>query len=604
MCGIGACISLLYENVAPKILRMLKNLEYRGYDSAGIAVVSANGRIDIRKDVGKIDELDEKLGFGEMQGSLGIGHTRWATHGVVNKTNTHPHTDCTGKIIVVHNGIIENMKELKEFLINRGHKIVSDTDTEIVPHLIEEFLKDGKGFMNAFEKALSKLKGAYALAIIFLEERDRIYFARFFSPLVIGIGEKEYYVASDVPAFLEWTRKAIVLQDGDYGFISRDGIVINNLFTGGKVDREILVIEWTKEMVEKGGFPHFMLKEIHEQPQSVKRTLIMAEKQIDGVISHLDQARDIYLVAAGTSYYAALHGQYAFAKYGLKARAVIASEFVEEVGSFIDEGDVIIGISQSGETADTLRAIRLAKRRKAEVISITNVVGSSIYRESLKSIIMGAGPEIGVAATKTFTAQTAVLDYMVLKWAKEHGMDVEDLIKRLKKVPEDISVVIKENENKAKELSKILTKKANAYYLGRGIGLPIALEGALKMKEIAYLHAEGYPAGESKHGPIALVEEGFPIVTVVLRDETYDKMHIAIEEMKSRGGCIISVVEKNDSSTIRLSDYSFLVPVGYSNIIAPLLYVIPLQLLAYYTAVIRGYDPDKPRNLAKSVTVD
>jgi len=470
--------------------------------------------------------------------------------------------------------------------------------------LIEEYLKEEKDFLKAFEAAVSKLRGAYALAVISPLEPDKIYFARFFSPLVIGVGLKEYYVVSDIPAFLEWTQRAIILHDGDYGYVSKEKVLIKNIFSKRMVNREIIEVSWTKEMAEKGGYEHYMLKEIHEQPESVKRTLMMAKKQITDLISLLDRANEVYIVAAGTSYYASLHGQYAFANYGLKTRAIIASEFLEEVGSFISDEDLIIGVSQSGETADTLKAIRYAKDKGAKIVAITNVVGSAITHHAHKSIIMGAGPEIGVAATKTFTSQVAILNYVVLKWAQAHGVDVDELLKRLMETSEDMSVVLKENEDKAKILSEKLYMKPSMYYLARGMGLPIALEGALKMKEIAYIHAEGYPAGESKHGPIALVEPDFPIVTVVLRDETYHRMHIAIEEMKSRGGYIISVREAGDHMTQGLSNFSFVVPNGYSNILAPLTYVIPLQLLAYYTAVKKGYDPDKPRNLAKSVTVE
>ena len=604
MCGIGACLSLLGVNIAPKILKMLKNLEYRGYDSAGIAVINPNGSIDLRKDVGKIDELEKRLKFSEMVGYIGIGHTRWATHGAVTQWNAHPHIDCSGKIVVVHNGIIENYVDLKRDLERKGHKFRTQTDTEVIPHLIEEHLKEKETFLEAFEAAIRELKGAYALAIITSLEPERIYFARFFSPLVIGIGDKEYFVASDIPAFLEWTQRVIILHDGDYGYVSQDGVFLKNLFVGDFVKRDIMTVEWTKEMAEKGGFEHFMLKEIHEQPESVRRTIIMAEKQMVDMVSMLDDAEDIYIVAAGTSYYASLHGQYAFAKYGLKSRAIVSSEFLEEIGTFVDKDDVIIGVSQSGETADTLKALRHAKNRGAKIIAITNVIGSAITRIADKSIIMGAGPEIGVAATKTFTAQVATLNYMILKWAKAHGYDVGNLVEKLRNAPEDMSLVLKDNEDKAKKLAEEMYVKTNAYYLGRGLGLPTALEGALKMKEIAYIHAEGYPAGESKHGPIALVEPGFPIFAVVLKDETYHRMQIAIEEMKSRGGYIVSVAEMDDTHTQNMSDFSFFVPRGYSNILAPLVYVIPLQLVAYYTAVKRGYDPDKPRNLAKSVTVE
>ncbi len=604
MCGIGACLSRIGENVAPKIVKMLKNLEYRGYDSAGVAVLDLDNKISLRKGVGKIDKLAKELKFDEMKGFIGIGHTRWATHGAVTKFNAHPHVDCLNEIAVAHNGIIENYIEIRERLERLGHKFLTQTDTEVIPHLIEENLKNNSSVLESLKKALIELKGAYALVLITRREPDKIFFARFFSPLVIGINDRDIYLASDIPAFLEWTRKVIILQDGDYGFVSRDNIYVRNLFDPSVKSRNWVLVEWTKEMAEKGGYQHYMLKEIHEQPESIRRTVIMVSKQINGVIELLENAKDVYLLAAGTSYYASLHGQYAFAKYGFKSRAIVSSEFLEEVGSFIDKDDLIIGVSQSGETADTLKALRYAREKGARIIAITNVVGSAITRIADKSIIMGAGPEIGVAATKTFTSQVATLNYLILTWAKEHGADVDYLMNKLLVVHKDVERVLEKNEKKAKNLSEIMYKRNNAYYLGRGIGLPIAMEGALKMKEIAYIHAEAYPAGESKHGPIALVTHDFPVFGVVLKDETYHRMHIALEEMKSRGGFIVSVNEVNDQDTMRLSDYHFVIPENYSNILAPLLYVVPLQLIAYYTAIKRRLDPDRPRNLAKSVTVE
>ncbi len=604
MCGIGACLSLLNDNVAPKIVKMLMNLEYRGYDSAGIAVIDSLGKIHVKKGVGRIHNLAETLRFNEMEGHIGIGHTRWATHGSVTDYNAHPHIDCGNNIAVVHNGIIENYTDIRERLISLGHEFKTQTDTEVIPHLVEEKYKEKKSILESLREALTELRGAYALVLITSHEPDKIFFARFFSPLVIGISNNDIYIASDIPAFLQWTRRVIILQDGDYGFVSADKIYIRNLYDPAVKGREIITVEWTKEMAAKGGYRHYMLKEIHEQPESVKRTVRMASKQIGDVINLIEKANYIYFVAAGTSYYASVHGQYAFAKYGIRSRAVIASEFLEEVGAFLDKDDLIIGVSQSGETADTLKAIRFAKKKGSKILAITNVVGSAITRLADRSIIMGAGPEIGVAATKTFTSQVATLDYIALNWARTHGFDVDLLISKLLNIDKDMEWVLEVNEEKAIKLSEVLKEKNNAYYLGRGLGLSIALEGALKMKEIAYIHAEAYPAGESKHGPIALVTEGFPIFSVVLRDETYHRMHIAIEEMSSRGGFIISVTEKNDSDTIKLSDFNFCAPDNYSNILAPLVYVIPLQLVAYYTAVKRGLNPDRPRNLAKSVTVE
>jgi len=605
MCGIAGVI--LRNSIAGEILtRMLTNLEYRGYDSCGIAIIKS-GYIEIRKDVRRekesIKSVCERNKFHEMQGYVGIAHTRWATHGGVTSYNAHPHTDCQNTIAVVHNGIIQNYAELREWLKRRGHVFKSETDTETVPHLIEEFLKETNDFYQAFKKAIRMLKGTYALGVITIHEPDKIFFARYRSPLLIGVGDNELFLASDVLAFLDWTRRYIELNDGDIGYISVTGeIFIENFISNTIVKPVITETSWTKEAAMKGGYPHYMLKEIFEQPRAVRETLIKASENISEFVNELEKANTIYLTAAGTSYHACLCAQYAFAQYGLRTHAIIASEFREV--ACVDEDTIIVAVSQSGETMDVLQAIRWAKEKGAKILAITNRIGSSLMREAHLTVIMGAGPEIGVAATKTFLSQVAVLSLAIIEYAKRRGYDIDDIAQKLNESPEHIEQVVKKADEWAKSLSEEMKEKTNAFFIGRGIGLPIALEGALKLKEISYIHAEGYPAGESKHGPIALIEPGFPVIAVLLNDKLHELVVSNIHELKARGAWTIIIAEEGDEDAKRYGDRVFYVPKGFSNILAPLVYEPPLQLLAYWTAVKRGCDPDRPRNLAKSVTVE
>lgn len=622
MCGIIGIVTYQGRFSRPlgSVIRScLKNLEYRGYDSVGFAIIASDGGLIIRKSKGKIDDVIAKLAFDEFDGSSGIGHTRWATHGKPSDINAHPQIDCSGRVATVHNGIIENYLELREYLIKMGHTFSSETDTEVVPHLVEEFKKRGMRPYDSFKKTVSLLRGSYALAVIDLDEPDKIFFARHTSPLVIGLADGAVFLSSDIPAFLDYTRRIIVLQDGEVGFISLNSITIERLNDVGldfnpvtprteivRYEGRVRLIDWTPEMAKRGGYPHFMLKEIHEQPQAVALTINNLGNGIDEVVKLLSRADRILLVGAGSSYHASLIGSLLLTELAqMKSYAVISSEirwFIKGV----DDGDVIIAVSQSGETIDTLMAVREARRRGALTIALVNVIDSAISRESHFSIYTRAGPEIGVAATKTFTAQVAALSYLAIRVSELKGTlprhRVEELKSELSRLPEYMANTIAICEARARSLSRYISSKPSAFYLGRGLGVPLSMEGALKLKEIAYIHAEAYPAGESKHGPIALVDEGFPTIFTILSEEDGNLILSNVEEMKARGAWTIAVAPKKLEKVFKLFDYVFEVPTLMYEV-APATYIIPHQLIAYYTAITRGYDPDKPRNLAKTVTV-
>ncbi|GAB6946483.1 glutamine--fructose-6-phosphate transaminase (isomerizing) [Vulcanisaeta sp. JCM 16161] len=611
MCGIIGITSLpnnFREPIGKVVRRCLERLEYRGYDSVGIAVIRGN-YIEVRKGKGKIAEVSARLNFDEVNGTTAIGHTRWATHGKPSDENAHPHTDCSGNVAVVHNGIISNFLELKEELIKRGHVFKSETDTEVVAHLIEEYLKLGYKPFDAFKAALSRLRGAYAFVVAISQEPNRLYFARNTSPLVIGIGNGANFVASDIPAFLEFTNMVIVLRDGEYGYIEPGKVYIEKDGVPVNVEERIRLISWTPEMASKEGYPHFMLKEIHEQPFAISSTLAgINEREFDNVVNLLLNSRKVLIIGAGTSYHAGLVGDYLFTiMLGLDTHAVISSEYKKYVNA-VNEDDTVIAISQSGETIDTLVAVRAFKERGARVVAISNVIDSAIPRESNYVLYTRAGPEIGVAATKTFTTQLVILTILALRTGIAMGKldqgEYRNLMDSLNKVPGLLQNVITRTEGRVKALSEYMKTKNNAYYLGRGIGVPLSMEGALKLKEIAYIHAEAYPAGESKHGPIALVEEGYPVVFSILDDDNVDALLGNVMEMKARDAYTIGFVpEKYVGKFKELLSVTFELPnIDYR--IAPIIYIVPMQLLAYYTAVARGYDPDKPRNLAKTVTVE
>jgi glucosamine--fructose-6-phosphate aminotransferase (isomerizing) len=608
MCGIFGCV-LKEGNAAPIIHAALKRLEYRGYDSVGEATLD-DCEIYIKKDRGMIDEVHKIKNLDDLPGNIGIGHTRWATHGAPLEVNAHPHMDCTGQIAVIHNGIIENFDELKQELENNGHVFKSKTDTEVIPHLIEHALEINPSISlaDAVLETVKKLNGSYAIAVISTREPDKIVCARNESPLVVGVNEKAVYFASDIPAFLPVTNKAVIVDDGELVTLSLDGYEIKKIADSSVVTREPKVIDWAPEMAVKQGYPHFMLKEIHEQPECLRNTLRLQDHYLDLMATFLDRAREVYLVACGTSYHACLAASYMFSKLAFLATyPVVASEFVEQHGKSVNIDSTILAVSQSGETADTLASVHAARQRAATVLGLTNAIGSTLTRVSRVYISQQSGPEIGVAATKTFTSQLSVLAQVALKLAKKRGKVSQDemdyLAERLDKMPETVDTIVRTQEEKVKQIAKKYKDAKVFFFLGRGISTATAYEGRLKLMEIAYVPAIAFPAGESKHGPISLVEPGFPVVFVCPKDDTRKTLIGNIMEMKARGASIIAVVEEGDEEVQRLADDFIEVSKGIPDVLSPISYVIPLQLLAYYIALERGYNPDTPRNLAKSVTV-
>jgi glucosamine--fructose-6-phosphate aminotransferase (isomerizing) len=608
MCGIFGCI-LKDGDVAPIIHASLKRLEYRGYDSVGEATIH-NGKLYIKKDKGKIDEVHQVHNLDDLPGNIGIGHTRWATHGAPLQVNAHPHVDCNEQVAIAHNGIIENFAELKSELESRGHVFKSRTDTEVIVHLIEDYLEANPAstLTDAVAETAKRLDGSYAVAVISIKEQNKIICARHESPLVVGVGENAVYCASDIPAFLPLTNKAVIVDDGEIVTLSLEGVEIRKIVDSRPVLREPKVIAWSPEMAVKQGYPHFMLKEIHEQPDTLRNTLRLQEHYLDLMSTFLDRAREVFLVACGTSYHACLASSYMFSKLAFLATyPVIASEFVEQHGKSVNIDSTILAVSQSGETADTLSAVNAARQRAATVLGLTNAIGSTMTRVSRVYIGQQSGPEIGVAATKTFTSQLSVLAELALRLAKKRGKVSQDemdyLAERLQKIPETVDTIITTQEEKVKQLAKKYKDSKAFFFLGRGISTATAYEGRLKLMEIAYVPAIAFPAGESKHGPISLVEPGFPVVFVCPKDDTHKTLIGNIMEMKARGASIIAVIEEGDEEIKKLVDDFVEVPQGIPEVLSPIPFVIPLQLLAYYIAVERGHNPDMPRNLAKSVTV-
>jgi glucosamine--fructose-6-phosphate aminotransferase (isomerizing) len=608
MCGIFGCI-LEVGNAAPLIHSSLKHLEYRGYDSVGIATMS-DRKILIKKDAGKIDEVDKIVNLDDMPGRIGIGHTRWATHGAPLKVNSHPHTDCKGEIAVVHNGIIENFMELKSELENLGHIFVSKTDTEVMPHLIEETLKQNPtlSLQQAVMESLKRIEGSYAFAIISTREPDNIICARNESPLVLGINGKGVFCASDIPAFLDVTNKAVMINNGELVILTSGGYEIRRISDNSPIKRDPITVEWTAEMAVKQGYPHFMIKEIHEQPETLRNTLRIQDHYLDLLATFLDRATEVFLVACGTSYHACLAASYMFSKLAfLPTYPVYASEFLEQCGKSVSIDSTILAVSQSGETADTIAAVSCAQQRAATVLSLTNVIGSTLTRISRVYIGTQAGPEIGVAATKTFTSQLSVLAQLALKLSKKRGKISQDemdcLEENLKKMPEDVETIVRTQEEKIKQIAKKYASSKVFFFLGRGISTATAFEGRLKLMEIAYIPSIAFPAGESKHGPISLIENGFPVVFICPRDDTHKTIIGNIMEMKARGAHIISIIEEGDEEIKSVSEEYIEVPKGIPSVLSPIPFVVPLQLLAYYVSLEKRFNPDMPRNLAKSVTV-
>lgn len=608
MCGIFGCVLHDGSQAAPLIHSALKRLEYRGYDSVGEVTVDKD-KLTVKKDKGRLEEVHRKYDLDDLPGSVGVGHTRWATHGRPAQENSHPQVDCKSSVAVVHNGIIENYLDLKRELESKGHVFQSRTDTEIVPHMIEEYLSQGIRLEEAFRKTVNRLEGAYSIVATSTQKPKTILCARQESPLVLGLGDGEYYCASDFAAFLPLTKKAIVLDEGEMAILTPQGVQILKLKNATPVHREPITITWDPESAKKQGFKHFMLKEIHEQAQSARDGLRGQQIYYDLVASKVLNADKLFIVACGTSYHAGLVMSLALAKLaGINARVIVGSEFSDEALELVTPKTVVLAISQSGETMDTLNAVRDAKSKGAGVLSIVNVLGSTLMRLSDVYIGQNAGPEIGVASTKAFTSQVAILLRLATNIGRKKGevsaREIGLVEEALHKTPEIIQNIINTKIPEIKRIAEEFNNASSICFLGRGINVPTALEGRLKLLELSYIPAIAYPAGESKHGFIALIEDGFPVVFVAPKDDTHKRIVGNIMEMKARGARIISIIEEGDEEIRSLSDQVVEIPESLPALVTPLVYVVPLQLLAYYLAVLKGYDPDYPRNLAKSVTVE
>ncbi|TMI13253.1 glutamine--fructose-6-phosphate transaminase (isomerizing) [Candidatus Bathyarchaeota archaeon] len=608
MCGIFGCVLHDGKEAAPLIHAALKRLEYRGYDSVGEVTIS-NGTLTVKKDSGRLDEVHARYNLDLLPGPVGIGHTRWATHGRPVKENSHPLVDCKSRIAVVHNGIIENYLDLKRELETKGHRFASRTDTEVVPHMVEEYLSQGLSLEEAFRKTINRLEGAYSVVLTSVEKPKTILCARQESPLVLGLGDGEYYCASDIAAFLPLTRKALILEEGEMAVLDPNGIRILKAKNGVAVKRDTVTVTWDPESAKKQGFRHFMLKEIHEQVHTIRDAMRTHEIYYDLLSSKLMQADKVFIVACGTSYHAGLVGGQALMKLaGMNVRVVVASEFSDEALDLVDSKTAILAVSQSGETMDTLNAVRDAKTKGASIVSVTNVLGSTLMRLSDVYIGQNSGPEIGVAATKTFTSQVTVLLRLAIAIGRKKGevssKEISELEEALHRTPALIQNLLNTRVEEVKKIAESCSGASSICFLGRGISVPTSLEGRLKLLELSYIPAIAYPAGESKHGFIALIEEGFPTVFVAPKDDTHKKIIGNIMEMKARGARIISIIEEGDEEIRNLSDDVIEIPESLPSLATPIVYVVPLQLLAYYMSVILGHDPDYPRNLAKSVTVE
>jgi glucosamine--fructose-6-phosphate aminotransferase (isomerizing) len=609
MCGIVGYIGP--RPAAGLLLDGLKRLEYRGYDSSGIAIVNGKG-LEIAKAAGKISALEQQLEGDLPAGTVGIAHTRWATHGAPTTPNAHPHTDQSGRIAVIHNGIIENAAAIRKALQQRGHTFKSETDTEVLAHLVGEFYRGN--LEEAVAAALRDVDGAYGLAFVSADEPGVLVAARKGSPLLVGVGEDEWFVASDASPLLQHTRSVIYLDDGEMAILSRDGYRIRNLETA-QIEKPVNQIEWDLATIERGGYSHFMLKEICEQPESLRNTLrghLLEDEGTSRVTGlnlsddDLKQVQRIIITACGTSWHSGLIGEYMLEEM---ARVPVEVEYASEFryrNPVVDNKTLVIGISQSGETADTLAAIREAKRRGARTIGVVNVVGSTIAREVDGGLYLHAGPEVGVASTKAFTSQVAALALISLRIARLRNLSIlqgRQIIQALGKLPDQMANILERAGEIEQLADRFLSTSHNALYLGRGVNFPVALEGALKLKEISYIHAEGYPAAEMKHGPIALIDENMPVVFIAPKDAVHSKIVSNIEEVKARGGKVIALVNPGDAEIERLADVTFTIPETL-DLLTPMLTSLPLQLLSYYVAVRRGCNVDQPRNLAKSVTVE
>jgi glucosamine--fructose-6-phosphate aminotransferase (isomerizing) len=608
MCGIVGYTGP--REAGPVLLDGLRRLEYRGYDSAGIALVTENGEVFVEKRAGKVAVLEDALDGKTPHAAVGVGHTRWATHGPPNDLNAHPHHDCSGRISVVHNGIVENFRALREEMLAGGHTLTSDTDTEVVAHLIEAAYEGD--LADAVRRALARLEGAYSIVVMHRDEPDRLVGARLNAPLIVGLGEGESFLASDPAALVPYTKKVVFLLDGDVADVRPGGVVITDRL-GTVLDRPVDVLTWSVEAAEKGGYPHFMLKEIHEQPAALRSAMAgrlrvgsICLEEMDPLEKALSGIDRVELIACGTAYYASLVGAALFEKWlGIPARATVASEFRYSPPP-LDQRTLVIAVTQSGETADTIAAARLARERRSSVIAVTNTVGSAITRESDASVFLQAGPEVAVAATKTFVAQIATLVILAADVARRlgrHGAEEQQaLVEALRALPDQAERAI-ELASATEAIARKYSAAAGFMYIGRAFGYPAALEGALKIKEISYLHAEGYAAGELKHGPISLLDEDVPLVVIATRSAVYDKVISNLMMGRARNAPVLAVATEGDGQIEQLATDVCWVP-DTIDPLSTILAVIPLQLFAYHVAVARGRDVDQPRNLAKSVTVE
>ncbi len=608
MCGIVGYVGP--KKALPILMAGLKRLEYRGYDSAGVALLY-NHSLMVTKAAGKIAQLEKLIDGQDYNSHCGMAHTRWATHGAPTKLNAHPHTDTPAEIALVHNGIIENYRTLKEFLVRQGYRMISDTDTEVLVHLIR-FYYHGD-LTEAVRSALQQVEGTYGITVVSSLEPNKIVAARMGSPLVIGHGENENFVASDVAAMLDHTNKVVYLEDGEIATITPDEYTITTI-ENEQISPQIEEVTWTLDQIEKGGYEHFMLKEIHEQPDALRNAMRGRLNYDEGISrlaglnlrqTELREIKRIVITACGTSWHAGLIGEYMIEEL---ARIPVEVEYASEFryrSPIMEPGTIMLAISQSGETIDTLAAIKEAKKRDATVLGIVNVVGSTIARETAAGVYIHAGPEIGVASTKAFTAQVTVLALITLMLARMRHLSVQqgqEFIQAIEEIPEKVEKILGA-EDKIKKIAEQYHKKNNFLYLGRGINFPVALEGALKLKEISYIHAEGYPAAEMKHGPIALIDENMPVVVIALKDPVYDKVLSNIAEIRARNGQVIAIATEGDTEIAEKANHVIYVPETH-RLLTPLLSVIPLQLLAYHIALLRDCHVDQPRNLAKSVTVE
>ncbi|TSA29026.1 MAG: glutamine--fructose-6-phosphate transaminase (isomerizing) [Ignavibacteriales bacterium] len=610
MCGIVGYIG--DKNCVPIIIEGLKRLEYRGYDSAGIGII--NGKeCKVIKTKGKVSELEKLVYKEKLESNLGIGHTRWATHGEPSTVNAHPHLNKDKTLFLIHNGIIENYLSLKKGLLKEGYEFLSETDTEVLAHLIDHYLKLKHSLFQAVRYALNEVEGTYGIAVIYKGEPDKIIAARKGSPLVLGIGDNENFVASDVNALIAHTKKVVYLEDGEIAEVYKDKFETKTV-ADETIIKEIHQVDMKIDELSKGGFAHYMLKEIMDQPESIYNSMrgrlvydegVPKLGGLQGFEERIINSRRIILAACGTSWHAALVGEYMIEQFAGKAVEVEYASEMRYRNPIIDKDDTVIFISQSGETADTLAAMKEAKKKGALCIGICNVVGSTIARESDAGVYIHAGPEIGVASTKAFTSQIVVLALITLLLARKRNLSLpegQDIIKHMKKLTEKVDSILKQNDY-IKSIAEKYVNSKNFLYLGRGYNFPVALEGALKLKEISYIHAEGYPAAEMKHGPIALIDDNMPVVFIATKDSVYDKVISNIQEVRARKGRILAIVNEGDDQIETMVDHVIKVPKTH-NMLTPILTVVPLQLLAYHIAVMKGLNVDQPRNLAKSVTVE